>query len=99
MEALLCIIFSLIISIPTSIWSGFVLTKLWMWFIVPVFALAPLTIVPAIGLALVVSFLTFHLPYEKSKPDYSGLLAHQLSVGFIRPLFALFFGYIVHLFM
>lgn len=99
MEAFICILISLIISIPTSIWSGFVLTKLWLWFIVPVFALAPLAIVPAIGLAIVVSYLTLHVPYQKEQPSYGGLLGHQISSGIIHPLFALLVGWCVHQFM
>ncbi len=54
-----------------SIWSGYVLTILWHWFVVPTFQLPELTIFPAIGIAMVVSYLTYQSPpdvEEKSSP-------------------------------
>ena len=41
-----------------SMWKGYVLTILWAWFVVPTFSLPELAIAPAIGLAMVVSYLT-----------------------------------------
>jgi len=42
---------------------GWVLTKLWAWFIVPTFALPALSLPAAIGVSVVVGFLTTHLSH------------------------------------
>ena len=47
----------LILEIAIILSYGFALTKLWVWFIVPVFALPVLTIAYAIGLMLVVNLV------------------------------------------
>lgn len=41
-----------------AIWGGYVLTCLWGWFVVPTFALPPLTLAQAIGVSLIVGYLT-----------------------------------------
>ena len=50
----------LLIVLPFSlILNGLVLKKLWGWFVVANFGLKPLSIPSAIGIALIVSFLTY----------------------------------------
>lgn len=41
-----------------AIWEGFVLSCLWGWFIVPVFKLPELALIPASGITLVVGMMT-----------------------------------------
>jgi hypothetical protein len=48
----------LIIEIGLTIFRGFVFMKLWLWFVVPTFAAAALNIPQAIGISLIVGFLT-----------------------------------------
>ena len=38
--------------------NSFVLTKLWAWFIVPIFELNPLRLIEAMGILLIVTFIT-----------------------------------------
>lgn len=46
-----------------SIYSGWILKTLWSWFVVPTFGLPGLSIASAIGLGLVVRWLTYvHRP-------------------------------------
>ena len=45
-----------------AILDGWVLSILWGWFMVPVFHLPPLTIAPAIGIALMTGLLTREVP-------------------------------------
>lgn len=77
--------------------NGWVLTYLWHWFAVPVFGFHELTIVQAIGIGLIIGFMT-HRPGVSKKDsrdtDWGGTIA-----GLLSPFLALFFGYIVHLFM
>jgi len=45
--------------------NGFVFMKLWLWFIVPIFDLKPLTIAMAIGITLVFNFVTMKIDSTK----------------------------------
>lgn len=75
-------------------WKGFVLSKLWLWFIASTFALPSISIMQAVGLNLVVGALTFNIkthkeagePYDKYFP---------VVVGFVAPAMFLLVGWIV----
>lgn len=86
----------------SSIFDGYVLCLLWQWFIVPVFHLPTLSIPYAIGLALVVSYLTSHNGKSKNYDEDKGT-GHKFTLAIcnaiLKPLIALFFGWIVHLFV
>lgn len=75
-----------------AILRGFALSYLWQWFITP-FGLPELGIAHAIGISMIVGFLTYQ--HNGSEEANKGVLA----VTFLSPLMALFFGYIVHSFM
>ena len=86
--------------IVSSIFNGYALSVLWGWFVVPTFGLPELTIAPAIGLAMVVSYLTHqHRTDEKSEKNFGEQMATTFSWAISKPLFALLFGWVVHLFM
>lgn len=57
--------------VPLIILRGYVLVELWSWFIVPTFGLRPLTFAQALGVSLVVAFLTHEPPpsYKDHKTD------------------------------
>jgi hypothetical protein len=94
-----------------GILDGWVLSILWGWFMVPVFHLPPLTIVPAIGIALTIGFLIKKAPRsvgeeKASRPNVGkmdqeqwGFLAKNLVLPWLSPFITLFFGWVVHLFM
>lgn len=87
--------------IPLSaMWRGYVLTVLWAWFVMPTFGLPALGIAPAIGLALVVSFLT-HQSDAAKKPegDFAERMATAVAYAFLLPLLVLGIGWVVHQFM
>jgi hypothetical protein len=88
-----------IILIPVLvIFQGWVLTVLWSWFVVPTFRLPELSIAVAIGLTLVVSmFKTYTINNDKNLTSEDKLVKAVAAV--LVPLFVLFFGWIVHLFM
>lgn len=99
MEAFFAFLISIALSVPLAIWRGFVLTKLWMWFAVPIFGLPMLGLIPAIGLSLLVGFLVYQHPLREKEADYGKLLGHQISVGIIVPAIALAFGAILQIWM
>lgn len=90
-----------IISILSSpfiyVWRGYVLTILWGWFIVPTFGIKAITIPQAIGLSLIVSFLTYQASKsvfaDEEEPKKSIL---QVILSFIIPATCLLIGWIVN---
>lgn len=82
--------------------NGWVLTKLWGWFIVKTFNLPSLTIPTAIGLALVISYLTIKSDNESDKnkkEEYWQKLVNAAVIATIKPLCALGIGSIVKLWL
>ena len=77
---------------------GFVLSKLWGWFMVPVFGLSPLSVVAGIGVALVVQFLVQY-PLDYAKEADPKKSRTTIITGLSIPFVTLAFGYIVHLFL
>jgi len=81
--------------------NGYALSVLWGWFMVPTFNLPKLTVAPAIGIAMVVGYLT--------QPDLGKLQEKEMDAGtkivygviytFSKPAFALLFGWIILQFM
>ena len=94
------------LMIFASIFNGYVLSVLWGWFVVPTFAAPTLGVVPAIGIALVVGYMThqmrdkiFRDEDKKEEPKFRQIMARGTAFAILKPLNALFFGWIVHLFM
>ena len=78
--------------------KGATLSILWGWFVVPVFGAPALTIAPAIGIALIVSYLTFQDSGNGNstlKIDWSRAIAKLI----ILPFVVLFIGLVVKGFM
>jgi hypothetical protein len=83
-----------------TVLNGFVLTVLWRWFVLPVFKGAPaLTIPTAIGLSLVVGYLTYHEDSGNDDLSVGERFIYSLVITVVYPLVMLFFGWIVHLFL
>ncbi len=76
------------------VWSGYVLSLLWGWFLVPTFGFPVLSIPAAIGLALIVRYLTAHktdVTKDKTKDERIA----EWGVAFLWPALALLVGWIV----
>ncbi len=81
-----------VILFASAFLNAFVLSKLWLWFAVPIFHFSPLSYAQAMGISLLVGFITTHYIKEPEKDSgSSGLIAFML----VRPLVALGIGYIV----
>lgn len=102
MEVLGCV-GAVIVWVSTVVLRGWVLTVLWGWFVASTFNVRPLTITAAIGLSMIVAFLTAQYKPTKnttsSKKNSWTMLAEQLVFAIIYPLLSLGIGYIVQLFM
>lgn len=96
-------LFEILLSAFGTVFGGFVFATMWGWFISPTFGLAGLSIVKAIGVILVVRYLTYDsvslLGYiEKEK----GRKLDNFEKKLLTPIVAIVFlvvGYIVNLFM
>jgi hypothetical protein len=95
MEALIIILggFGLIAGLVTilALWRGFVATKLWLWFVVPHFGLAPLPLHIAIGLSALIGL--YHAYRPTADKDDKGFLSIFFSL--LLPALSLLFGWVV----
>lgn len=88
MPAILQLFFSIIAAPVYFMWCGFVLSKLWFWFVVPSFGFPALTVVDAAGICLIIKF-TKGYKLSDTKDD----LFKVISFAFIFPLIALSIGW------
>lgn len=93
--AFLAIIGIIVVSILSTLLNGFVFQTLWGWFIVP-FGITPLGLAHAIGVALVIRFLTYQYDAQSDKAD---AFANGVLYAIVAPLIALLMGWIVHSFI
>jgi hypothetical protein len=82
-----------------ALWGGFVLTKLWAWFVVPTFHLPELTLPVAIGLTRITLILTSKLDLDIETHAWTDILSNSLSTAIATPLAALVLGAIAHSYM
>jgi len=80
------------------IWRGFVLSKVWTWLVVPVFHLEPITVIGAIIISVIVGFLTYQAPTNKTDPE-KATMSHNLSVIFLYPLATLAIAWVIKFFI
>lgn len=100
---LVIFLLALIITPLSYILNGWALSILWAWYIAP-FGLPPLTIPRAIGIALVVGFLTNGLRTKQCKDNRSRDEKREDALGLciagiLSPLITLFIGWIVYQFV
>ena len=101
MQALSYTVLVIVALAIATIFSGYTLSILWEWFVVPTFNLPKLNIPSAIGLALIINYLTTsHEPSDKnSGRSAMEIWGEAIAAAFARPLFALIFGSIYVQFM
>ena len=97
MKPLMSTAFSLIISTAILAWKGYVIVKLWNWFVVNQFGLSAISISEAIGLGLLVNLLSYQFSLTDNDAtmeqiDTSGYLRTVVSVGISIPTVCLSIG-------
>lgn len=85
--------YTLLLIIGRMLWRAFVGTKLWLWFVVPQFGLAPLPIAIAIGLSILSGLYSRHDWPEKKEDKNANWKI--LAKSFLFPALSLLTGYIV----
>lgn len=92
----MAIVLAMIIS---PIINGFVIVKLWSWFIVPTFEIQSISIVEAIGLMFLVNYLKTNVEEKNEGNDFWGKFAYRIAFVVGMSCFALLSGWIVQMFI
>jgi hypothetical protein len=95
MEILLVLFITVVMTAAITTWEGFVLTKLWAWFVVPTFGLPMLTVPVAIGICLIAAFLTHQQSFKVSSGDELKDAFNAWGYGIFVSLTIFFVGWIV----
>jgi hypothetical protein len=91
-------IMGLILMVLSTIIGGFILTKFWNWFVIPIFYFNQITIIQAIGLSFLISYIRFD--YKKANNDnltFEDFIKQFITAIILSGLLFLI-GYIIHLF-
>ena len=79
--------------------SSYVISVLWLWFIVATFNVAALSIPQSIGLALLVGYLTKQYQQNEKDEDAAEAIVRAIFLIILKASFALTVGWVVTLFM
>jgi hypothetical protein len=94
--ALLAAVGILAILVPLySIWFGFIFSKLWLWLLVPVFALKPLTIAQAMAVGTVLGYCFYVETSHLAKKDVKSEAHAAFVMPFFRGALLLLWAYIL----
>ncbi len=84
-----------LVSVVGAIINGWALSTLWGWFIVPVFDLPILTIIQAIGISLILGYITSKEPKHSDDRKSSDRIIESTAHTLATPLFSVGIGWIV----
>lgn len=89
------ILFAVVLSVPLILLNAWIITKIWDWYIVRAFGIAPITMITAFGLSILVSMLHSQQYNGEDKRD-----PYERIIGVIAaPLVSLLVGWIGTFFM
>lgn len=80
---------------PSIIWQGYVLTRLWAWFVVPMGA-PHLSLMSAVGASIIVNMFREKASADKETPELKKSLTDHVLQGYVGPLLRLAFGWAAH---
>lgn len=97
---MLMFIGKLSVALLSMFWSGYVLSILWGWFVVPFLFLPALPVTYAIGLRLIVlSFARVKAKDVDDNDKVEDAYVKSIGVAVFLPAYCLFFGWIITLFI
>jgi hypothetical protein len=86
--------------LASSLVHGLVITKMWIWFIVPLFEIRPISIPEAIGLSMLGSLFVGQRVKENDEgKTFTERLIYVALGGVLAGLFTLILGWIVYQFV
>ena len=83
----------LLLLVPSVLWSAYVFTILWSWFMVPIFSIREISMAEAVGIDLLLSWA---MSWQVITADYYW---DSLSNRFALPALLLLIGWITKQFM
>lgn len=86
------------VVVIASLMRGWALSVLWGWFLVPL-GLPGLNIPTAIGISLVVSFLTHQTHDDDKERTFSERMFRLFGAAILTPLLGVFIGWVVKHFL
>ena len=89
------LLLAILVSAPAYALDGWVIVKMWQWFITEHYGIAAPPIVVAIGLMILIAFLTHQRDWNDRGKQYGT----RVVVSYFKPLYFLIVAYIIHLFM
>lgn len=88
------------VSVASAILNGYALSILWGWFIVPKFEAPSLRIPEAIGISMVVAYLTHQNQKDSDETKSFGeKFTYAVCESIAKPAFALLIGWIITFWM
>lgn len=94
----MAIVIGLIGMVVNAIVRGFVFKQFWLWFIIPVFHIQPISIPQSIGLMLIVGLVTTS-GKDEDESSIGDMLLKTTIQGIGVSLFILLIGYVVKQFV
>jgi len=77
--------------------GGYVVHKLWGWFVVCTFGVREMPVIVAAGVMMIVSYMTHQTTYEPKDLTYKQRTA--VLIGYLaKPVYLLFLGWVLHRF-
>jgi len=86
---------ALVLFIPAVVWGGFVMMKLWNWFVAPL-GVTTLTLWWAVGLDVLVSFVVFKTPDREVPEAERAHVTGRFIIGALAGALCLGIGAIAH---
>lgn len=91
------VIFAFLNSVVSTLFHGFVLATLWAWFIVTTFGAPVLTIPVAIGIYLLLRFIT--VDFNRAESEREDAILFSTVFSYLKCLITLAIGFVVKSFM
>ena len=99
-ETITCLVVAIlypVLAIVLYLLNRWILSLLWKWFMVTTFGLNPLTIAQAVGVSIIVGFLTRESGDYKKEERVGLQIIIPIFGVFIAPFLTLLTGYIVYI--
>lgn len=104
MKNIMFVVATLVIAVLFTIYTAYVLSVLWGWFILPVFGISSPSIALIMGILLLIGIVRYDITKHTNTDKQDGnplakLLSNTIAVGFLVPSVSLLMGKIYTLFL
>jgi len=86
----LSLVIGFLVMVPINlVIYGWILSKLWLWLIVPTFGVQPLKVMQAIGINLVIGFVTLRSSKEEDEAEDDDREPEDHAIEIVKKLVAI----------